>query len=182
MFRSKEQFKRTQSWSVDGKYVVYMELSPDTNADLFVIALADSTSRPYLRTPVGETFGAISPDGRWMAYISADTGRGEVYVRTFPTPGSKHRVSSTGASAVWWRQDGSKLMFVSEDNSELLVADVRAGDGFTAGAPRVVGHLPKGVLSLDVTADLQRILALVNEDSNAGSSITVVQNWSPGAR
>ena len=182
MFRSKELFKRTQSWSVDGKYVVYMELSPDTNADLFVITLADRTSRPYLRTPVPETFGAISPDGRWMAYISAETTRREVYVQTFPTPGRKHRVSSTGASAVWWRQDGKQLMFVSEDNSELLVADVLAGDEFTAGASRVVGRLPNGVSSLDATSDLQRILALVNEGSNAGVSITVVQNWSPGAR
>ena len=182
MFRSKVQFKRPQSWSVDEKYVVYMELSPDTNADLFVITLADGTSRPYLRTPVSETFGAISPDGRWMAYISAETGRGEVFVQTFPTPGRKHRVSSTGASAVWWRQDGKQLMFVGDDNSELLVADVLAGDEFPAGASRVVGHLPKGVSSLDATADLQRILALVNEGSDAGSSITVVQNWSPGAR
>jgi hypothetical protein len=73
-------------------------------------------------------------------------------------------------------------MFVSEDNSELLVADVLAGDEFTAGASRVVGHLPKGVSSLDATADLRRILALVNESSNAGPSITVVQNWSLGAR
>src|SRR4029079_16612612 len=126
--------------------------------------------------------GAISPDGRWMAYISAETARPEVYVQTFPTPGRKHRVSCTGASAVWWRQDGKQLMFVSEDNSELLVADVLAGDEFTAGASRVVGGLPNGVSSLDATSDLQRILALVNEGSNAGVSITVVQNWSPGAR
>jgi len=62
----------------------------------------------------------------------------------------KHRVSSTGASeGLWWRQDGKQLMFVSEDNSELLVANVLAGDEFTAGASRVVGHLPKGVSSLD---------------------------------
>ena len=182
MVRSKEQFKRTQSWSADGRYVVFMELSPDTNADLYVITLADRTSRPYLRTPASETFGAISPDGRWMAYISAETGRGEVYVQTFPTPGRKHRVSSTGASKVWWRQDGKQLMFVSDDNSELLVADVLARDEFTVGASRVVGQLPKGVSSLDATADLQRILALVNEGSNAASSITVVQNWSPGVR
>jgi len=182
MFRSKELFKRTQSWSVDGKYVVYMELGPDTNADLFVITLADRTSRPYLRTPVPETFGAISPNGRWMAYTSAENGRDDVYVQTFPTPGRKHRVSSTGASAVWWRQDGKQLMFVSKDNSELLVADVLVGDEFNAGPSRVVGHLPNGVSSLDATSDLQRILALVNEDRNATSSITVVQNWSPGAR
>jgi serine/threonine protein kinase len=187
MFRSKAQFKRPLSWSVDGKYVVYLELGPETRADLFVITLADRRSIPYLRTPAYETFGTISPDGRWMAYVSDETGGEEVYVQTFPTPGGKHRISAMGASLgtsrAWWRQDGKQLLFVNWDKNELSIADV---DGtrneFSASPPRVVGHLPKGVVTLDVTPDLQRVLALVNEAGNVGTSITVVQNWRAPAR
>jgi serine/threonine protein kinase len=186
VFRSKAQFKRPLSWSVDGKYVVYLELGPETRADLFVISLADRTSRPYLRTPADETFGTISPDGRWMAYVSNETGREEVYVQTFPTPGRKRRISSMGAalgvSKAWWRQDGRQLLFVNGDSSELSVADVDGQNEFSSSPPRVVGHLPKGVEALDVTPDLKRVLALVNEGSNVAPSITVVQNWTSGAR
>jgi hypothetical protein len=117
-----------------------------------------------------------------MAYLSNETGADEVHVQTFPLPGHKRRVSSTGASAIWWRRDGKQLLFASKDRSELRLVDVVANHEFAAGTPRTVGHLPKGVTSLDATPDLKRVLALVNEGSTVESSITVVQNWSAALR
>jgi hypothetical protein len=121
--------------------------------------------------------GVISPDGSWMAYVSDETSRNEIYVQSFPTPRGKYRVTTNGASHAWWRNDGKQLLIVNLDRTQILVADVRAGSEFATDAPRVVGRLPKGVIALDATPDLKRLLALVNEGSDAGRSITVVQNW-----
>jgi Tol biopolymer transport system component len=182
VLRSKVLFKRPASWSMDGRFVVFQEFGLDVRSDLSVITMADRTSKTYSRTPAYERVGAISPDNQWMAYVADDTGRNEMYVQAFPTPGRKHRISSDGAKTVWWRRDGKQLLFTNDDNTELLVADVDTRGEFSSSAPRVVGHLPKRVAGLDVTPDLQRILALVNEASTVPLSITVVQNWTAPAR
>jgi Tol biopolymer transport system component len=178
LYRSKALAKDPQSWSGDGQFLVYQELSPATNWDLRVLPLSgDRTPKPYVQTPFNDTAGVISPDGRWMAYLSDETGRNEVYVQSFPTPGRKYRVTTDGAGRAWWRNDGRQLLIVSLDRTQILVADVRAGSEFATDAARTVGRLPKGVTAIDATPDVKRLLALVDEGSDTSRSVTVVQNW-----
>ena len=169
---------RPASWSADGRFLVYTDINPTTNQDVWVVPMSgERKPTPYLRTPYNESIGSISPDGRWMGYLSEESGRNEAYVQAFPTPGRRYRITTGGASRMKWRSDGRQLLIVNGDTTAVLLTDVQTGVEFSASAPRLVGRLPKGVLALDTTPDLNRLLALVNEASNTSLSITVVQNW-----
>jgi Tol biopolymer transport system component len=170
--------KYAQSWSRNGKYLVYCQLEPKTNQDLWVLPMtgSDRTPQPYLRTPFNELGGVLSPDDRWMAYLSDETGQQEVYVQAFPKPGRKFRVTTNGASQVWWRKDGQQLLIASLDATTLSTSDVQTANGaFTSSAPRAVGHLPRGIISMDALPDFQRLLVLRTIDTNL--SMVVVQHW-----
>jgi eukaryotic-like serine/threonine-protein kinase len=185
VFRSKALFKQPQSWSPDGRFIVYSEYSPSTNQDLWVVPTTRAPQpHAYLQTPANELGGRISPDGRWMLYISDETGRNEAYVQSFPKPGRKFQATTHGAAAAWWKNDGKQLLIANADLTDILVADVQSGDRFSASLPRVVGRLPRGGIvstsgvALDVTPDFRRLVTLVPERSD-NASIAVVQNWAP---
>ena len=101
-------YKIVQDWSRDGRYIVYAELG-----DLMAVPSEGGTPLPVVRTPFRENEGAISPDGRWIAFAANDSGRFEVYVRAFApgdqTPRDRWPVSTNGASTVKWRGDSREL-------------------------------------------------------------------------
>jgi Tol biopolymer transport system component len=189
LFRSAAVFKDLTSWSADGRFIVFTQLDALTNLDLWVLPTdGDRTPKPYLRTPFGEANGAISQDGRWMAYLSDESGRKEIYVQSFPTPGAKYRVTSDGAGQipqgrlVWWRADGKELLMFGADGRKVLVADVQAGAEFHAGTPRVLLTLPKGFVAAAPTRDFERLLVSLPIDENASPSLTVVLDWTAALR
>ena len=116
--------KWVDDWSSDGRYIIYYQADPTNgNYDLWILPMiGDRKPRPYLQTTFGENHGAISPDGRWLAYTSNETGRPEVYVRTFPDPNQgKWQVSTSGGDQARWRRDGKELFFMASDkNSQLF--------------------------------------------------------------
>ena len=91
------------------------------------------TPRPYRQTPFDEQNEAISPDGRWLAYTSDETGRSEVYVESFPTPGTRFAITTTGASGMLWRKDGRQVYVSSLDQRTVLLADVLPGPDMRIG-------------------------------------------------
>jgi len=119
----------------------------------------------------------ISPDGRWLAYASDESGRLEVYVDAFPTPRNKYRVTDNGGLGVIWRKDGKEMLIASGDGRSVLVADVMAGAEFRAGTPRQLFTLPKGSVGLAPTPDCQRLLVAVPVAESTTSSLTVVLDW-----
>lgn len=179
LYQSPSLFKQPQSWSPDGKYVVSTDLSPTTNQDLWVMPMGGGDAKPfvYAQSPANENLGQISPDGHWMAYVSDETGRAEAYVQAFPTPGRKFRLTTAGTAGVWWRKDSKQLLMLNSDSTALLQVDVQPGQEFSATPPKVIGHLPKGLQSVDVSPDLQRLLGLMVEGGNVNMSVTLVQNW-----
>jgi serine/threonine-protein kinase len=129
----------------DGRRLAYHEVDPDSGYDLWTLPLDMSDPdrpkpgkpEPFLRTPSHERNAAVSPNGRWIAYQSDESGRFEVYVRPFPGPGGKWQISTGGGQLVLWSRDGRELFFQNLDN-RIMVADYESkNESFAAGKPRV---------------------------------------------
>ena len=178
-------------WSADGRYLVYHETDQKTGFHIWLLPLSgDRKPQSYLRTQSEERNGQISPDGRWMAYASYDSGHLEVYVRTFPDAnGGKWLVSVGGGSQPVWRRDGRELFFLSPEMKVLSVEVKNGRGGFEASQPRVLFGRPRAGLSYTnlaadyaVSADGQRFLANTALDEPGASSITVLTNWTAGLK
>ena len=177
------------SFSPDGKFLTFDQKDPQTRDDVFVLPL-DGGHAPMAvaQSRFGEGSGKFSPDGRWIAYSSAESGRPEVYVQAFPGPGLKLQVSKDGGTDPTWRRTGGELYYRSGD--KMMAVSVTTSPEFTAAAPRLLweGAYSSGTGSscgmpgvassaYDVSADGQRFL-MVREDLPADASrIVVVLNW-----
>jgi hypothetical protein len=172
----------TTDWSRDGRYWLYSEYSAETLWDLWILPTGgDGKPQPYLKTSYNELEGQFSPDGKWIAYTSDESGRNEIYIRAFPDSGAKFPVSRGGGRLARWRHDGTELFYRALDG-ELMAASVRAaaqGPEFGAPVPLMSTMEPAGVFAYpyDVSPDGQRILALTPVVAQAGSPLTVIVNW-----
>src|SRR5262249_46270521 len=138
---------------------------------------------PVVQTTFDETFALFSPDGKWIAYESNESGRNEIYVQPFPGPGNKARISTDGGAQVHWRKDGKELFYIALDGRLMAVPIHLATDTIEAGAPVPLFATHMGpALSFpnrqqyDVSPDGQRFLmnTIIEE---APSPITVILNW-----
>jgi Tol biopolymer transport system component len=129
------------SWSRDGLIVVnHYKLEADSGSDIGTVAAADGTFEPFLATRFDEKQGVLSPDGKFIAYTSDETGRPEVYIQTFPDPAESWRVSANGGVGPLWRADGGELYYVV-DRAALAAVSVRAngeGSSLEFGEPEVL--------------------------------------------
>jgi Tol biopolymer transport system component len=177
--------KLGSDWSRDGRLLIFMTQGTKTRADLWALSLADRKLTVFLQTEFSEAGGQLSPDGRWMAYFSNASGRGEVYVQPFPGPGGKWQVSRDGATWPAWRGDGKELFFVGFDR-KLMAVDVKTDSGFEAGDARALfpTRIKTGATSreYDVSSDGERFLVnnVISEENVA--PITLVQNWTAGLK
>jgi Tol biopolymer transport system component len=177
VYASPTLFKKARSWSADGT-LLFAELSPETQNDLVGVATSGGGKRiPYLHDRFQEDLGRFSPDGRWVAYVSDETGTNDVFVRSFPTPDRKYRVTTDGGTWVTWNAAGTQLLIVGADSRQLKVADVRPGADLSIGIPKVVGALPAEAIAWDASRDLQRLLVSMPASGSAGLSLTVVTDW-----
>ena len=127
--------------------------------------------------PQRDRGGYPSPDGRWLAYASDQTGRLEIYVQPFADSGQRQQVSQQGASTAWWTRDGRALVFADDgDQRTVWSVDMTAGATLQIGAPVKLATLPPGVVSIAAMPDRRRFLAIVEEHAGQGS-LTIVQNW-----
>jgi eukaryotic-like serine/threonine-protein kinase len=121
------------SWSPDGSTLAFHERKPDGERDIWVVS-AGSDPVPFLITPFDERSPRFSPDGKWLAYVSDESGRNDVYVQPFPGPGAKWLVSTDGGIDPVWSRDGRELFYRHDD--ELMTASVSLKAGFSAGRPQ----------------------------------------------
>ena len=183
LLRGDQQLLFTSDWSPDGNFIVYRKHNGKTRVDIELLPLTgERQPRSYLATPFTETYGNVSPDGRWLAYQSDDAdGRVEIYVQSFPEAGQKVRVSQGGGQLARWRKDGKELYYVAPDD-KLMVVPVQTGTGFTAGTP--VALFTMGSYGrrtdrymYDVSADGQKFLVIRQLEDASLRPLTVVQNW-----
>jgi Tol biopolymer transport system component len=168
------------SWSADGQLLSFVEVNPTTGFDIWVLDMKDRKAVPFLRTPFYEV-GAISPDGRWMAYMSNESGRYEVYVQPYPGPGGKWQISTDGGMDMRWSANGRELTYRNGD--KMMAVDITTQPAFSAGKPKMLfegPYVPSTpiIISYDVSADGQRFLMLKPvEQAKGATQIVVVQNW-----
>ena len=183
-----EAFVHVPDWSHDGKHLAYHEISNDAQRNIWYLKPSGDGFEPtvFLSTPANEATAKFSPDGRYLAYASDESGRVEVYVRPFPEGSGKWQVSVNGGMKPRWRHDGRELFYV--EKSTLMAVSVSTEQGFILGQPQRLFEsedLQLGRLSAyagpqyDVSADGKRFLTTApDEDENAPPpSIRVVENW-----
>ncbi len=174
------------SWSPDGKTVAFEELAPDKGLYISMLDVSSGRVTPFLKspTPFNEMFPEFSPDGRWIAYTSGESKRGEVYVRPFPGPGMRYPVSSEGGVMPVWAKSGKQLYYVWQD--QMWVVDVQTDDGFATSKPRLLFKksglgLVSGPIcrTFDLSPDGQRFLMVrgVQRKPAPVTEMVLVQNW-----
>ncbi len=173
--------KIVNDWSRDGRYLLFHTFSPGTRADIDAWSFGERKIIPILHSPFSEIHPHLSPDGVWMAYVSDESGRNEVYVQKFLVPSAKWQVSSRGGSMPRWSRDGRQIFYYSADG-KLMAASVRPGATFSVDAPRILfavrmrTHASVTRNQYDVSPDGRFLINVVPLDQ-ASPPITLVQNW-----
>ncbi len=175
------QFKYVHDWSPDGKFLVVRFLDSATKGDLWLLPLSgERKPEPYLASPSEESAARVSPDGRWLAYTSDESGETEVYVQSFPKPGRKVRVSGNGGNSPRWSRGGKELLYYARGGMLTSVA-VDASDEFRPGIERPLFKAPGFRTGGDVTADGERFL--VSEAAETPHrEIRLFVDWTTGLK
>jgi Tol biopolymer transport system component/predicted Ser/Thr protein kinase len=164
-------------WSRDGRYILYHQGPSDTQRDLWTLQMPERIPKVFLRTEFTERFGMFSPDGRWVAYTSDETGRDEVYVRAFPDAAGKVRISTNGGRGARWHPNGRELFFIDAKRVVHAVA-VKTGDIFTASVPQPL-FTAEDFVEGWFTTDGERFFIVRNPPGaiQTAPPITVVEDW-----
>ena len=178
------------SVSPDGRFLAFDQKDSQSGDDAWVLPLSDGApAQPVARSRFGEGSAKFSPDGRWVAYSSDESGRPQVYIQPFPGPGPKLQVSSDGGTDPQWRREGGELYYRSR--GRMMVVSLATSPSPHVSAPRQLWAEPKytvgsgsscgmpGVTSsnYDVTPDGQRFLMVRDDVDVASTRIVVVMNW-----
>jgi eukaryotic-like serine/threonine-protein kinase len=178
------QYPVPTDWSRDGRFIAFNALGGvETNIDIWMLSLTgDGKPFPYLKDKFNECCAQFAPDSKWVAYVSDETGRPEVYVQAFPTLGGKIQVSSAGGEGPRWRGDGKEIFYIGADR-KLTAVTVNAGKVFESGIPRPLfeTQLTEGS-QYTVTADGQRFLLSTIAKDQSSAPITIVINWPAGLK
>ena len=137
--------QRPYSWRADGKFLAFTQMNPDTASDIMILPFeGDEKSgrkpgepKVFLNSPYDETSPAFSPDGRWLAYASNESGNYEVYVRPFPGPGGKWQISTGGGQFPKWSRNGKEFFYRTRDGKLMVAVYTVSGDSFVAGKPQL---------------------------------------------
>jgi eukaryotic-like serine/threonine-protein kinase len=164
-------------WSRDNRYVIYQIPGTKTGQDLWITPqFGDRKPFPYLQSEFNEQAGVFSPDGRWIAYVSNESGRDEIYVQSFPLSGSKFQISTGGGSEPSWRKNGAELFYVAADRN-LMTAPIKFSPAFAPGLPQKLFSVSAVAHGYAASADGQRFLVLSPPEQQAPASYTLVMNW-----
>jgi Tol biopolymer transport system component len=193
-----DAIKEAQDWSADGRFLIYMQAGAGSLGQLWILPLfGDRKPFPFVPSPFSTDAGTFSPDGRWVAYASDESGRSEVYVVPFrglssadtaSSSAGKWQVSASGGIVPFWRRDGQELLYIEpglrapfsgrteEPGAKLMAVQVSTtGSEFKIGKARALFPIPPGS-GLDATPDGQRFLIeALGEQSSA--PLTLLVNW-----
>ena len=171
----------TGSWAPDAASIAFTDYTGATRGDIWIKPLTpDGQPRPLIRTPFNERAPRISPDGRWVAYTSDESGRDEVYVQSYPRPGAKFQVSIDGGVEPVWSPAGQELFYRHAD--AMMAVKVALGPPFSASSPELLFRgefVPtrRGEAAYDVSGDGTRFLMVKRDAASRPTEINVVTNF-----
>ena len=166
--------------------LLYRSLSGETSEDVWALPLTgERTPKPLIHTRFQEVDPALSPDGRWLAYRSDESGRFEVYVVSYPSLTGRVRLSSEGSSPdsrstvtlTAWRNDGREFYYIGNDARTVMAVPVETGDTFTFGTARPLFRLAREVISVDAAPDGQTFIVSLPVQAESRSILNLVINW-----
>jgi len=180
-----------RSFSPNGQLLAFVEDDPNTGFGIWVLRLIDPSAgpgqsrkaEPFLKTPFTESVPNFSPDGHWLAYVSDESGRKEIYVQPYPGPGGKYQIPTDDGSEPVWNPNGKELFYRSGD--KMMAVEIATQPSFSAGKPKMLFQGPYAPTPLtfpnyDVSPDGQRFLMISPAEQSRSPSLTqivVVQNW-----
>ncbi len=176
-------FQRSEDLSPDGKTLAYIERSRAGNFDIGMLPLSPPGKPvPFLEGPFDKREVRFSPDGRYVAFISNESGQAEAYVTAYPGPGTRIRVSADGAQLLQWSRGSGTIYYVSAAG-RLTALPVRTGPTLEVGAPKVLFPIAgKPWLDFAVSDDEKRFLAVAPEAAADDQPMTVVVDWPASLR
>jgi serine/threonine-protein kinase len=173
------------SWSRDGQWLAFVATRGRPSGDILIFSPSDpGEPTAFLQTLADERAPMFSPDGRWMAYVSDDTGQSEIYVTPFPGPGDRTLISSRGGTEPLWSRDGRELFYREGDRFMVTRVD-GTGERFVADVPEVLFEVRldrwsgfgAGTANIDVSLDGTRFVMARRKDPVTATVIDVVLNW-----
>jgi serine/threonine protein kinase len=164
--------------SPDGRHLLVERLAAGRGGDVYIYSLQEKKSTPYLASAALEEAALFSPDGKWVAYVSDESGRNEIYVQSFPTVAEQWQISTAGGSMPRWSRNGTELFFVSAEGN-LMSVPVKSGESFEAGTPALLFPVRLRAnpgTEFDVSADGTRFL-LNTLAPRIDPPLSVMINW-----
>jgi Tol biopolymer transport system component len=185
---SSAEQKFNPTFSPDGKFIIYAQLNPKTNLDLYLVSTGgDKKIEPFLQTNFIEAQARVSPNGRWVAYVSNETGQFEVYIQTFPVAGGKVAVSVGGGSQPQWRADGQELYYYAPSRKLMAVEVNSNSPTFGVGIARPLFDIRSLGTAIDQTfpgngyytsaRNGKRFLVPSLPETPQRQQINVILNW-----
>lgn len=173
---------RIEDWSRDGRWLIEGRVNPKTNADIWVLPqFGDRKPFAFLTSEFREGNARLSPDARWLAYVSDESKRYEVYVQGFPDHGGKWQVSTAGGNYPVWRRDGTELYFVAADRKMMAVEVRTTAGGLQAGVPKPLFEVAAQT-QFDVSKDGRFLIQVPVASESSSVPLTVVTNWQAGLK
>ncbi len=161
--------------------LAFSERSPASGGDIWILPLeGDRKPQVFLKTPFNETGPVFSPDGRWLAYRSNESGRQEIYVQPFPATGAKYLISTEGGEEAAWVRTRTGQEIFYRNGDKMMAVDITTDPTFTAGTPKLLfegvyySYGPRA--EYDVTPDGQKFLMIKTGEQQV-TELNVIQNW-----
>ena len=177
-YQSEIPYKDPTDWSPDGNWIVMQEIGDENGWNFSLLPGAGGAPVPYLATPFNEQFGFLSPDGKWLLYVSDESGSNQAYVQSFPEPGHKLQVSRSGTAVAFWMSGGREICLLRTDFSVSAVT-VEPGPELKIGVSRELFRAPPNTRSLEPSPDGRRFLVVLPARQTT-PGISVAVNWRAG--
>jgi eukaryotic-like serine/threonine-protein kinase len=177
LYQNSAPFKNITQWTRDGRYLLFDQPDPVTGWDSWMLPL-EGERKPtvLLHSRFNETLAQLSPDGKWLLFLSDESGRAEAYVQAFPNPGPRYQVSTSGAFFTGWVADGKHILLSGLDGA-LYETDVETSPAFKTSPLRLLFRIRPDINGFSATTDGQRFIQVVPMGHASLATIGVEVNW-----